>query len=348
MTIAHQTLSIRTGIAAQYSRYTQSWEGMTTAHHSAALTGTLCSAMVQPVILANGSVERSAPPWSWTAVADLIRLRNQSGTWLLMLPSLWSLTLANQGRPPLLLLGVFALGAFVMRSLGVVFNDLADRNFDKHVARTSSRPLAVGRLAPRQALLVALALAIVAALLVWTLNTFTILLSPIALFLAAIYPFSKRWIQLPQAVLGIAFGWGAIMAWSASRGTIDRPAWLIFAATVCWAIAYDTIYALQDREDDRRIGVKSSALLFGEAVPEAVGLFLFGMVICLVSAGQSSGLRMGYYLVLALLTGLFVRQVLRLRAPITPHAAFVMFQQHVYAGAAVLFGIWIGTCENMR
>ncbi|MCC2642497.1 MAG: ubiA [Nitrospira sp.] len=299
--------------------------------------------MVQPVILANDPVERLAPSWSWNAVADLIRLRNQSGTWLLMLPSLWSLVLANHGRPPLSLLVVFALGAFVMRSLGVVFNDLADRNFDKHVARTSSRPLADGRLSPRQARLVALFLAIVAAFLALTLNTFTILLSPVALFLAAIYPFSKRWIQLPQAVLGIAFGWGAIMAWSASRGTIDQPAWLLFAATVCWAIAYDTIYALQDREDDRRIGVKSSALFFGEAVPAAVGLFLSGMVICLMAAGQLSGLRMGYYLMLVLLTGLFIWQVRRLRTPIAPHAAFTMFQQHVYAGAAVLFGIWIGT-----
>ncbi len=302
--------------------------------------------MVQAVILANDPVDRSAPPWSWTAVADLIRLRNQSGTWLLMLPSLWSLVLANHGRPPISLMGVFVLGAFVMRSLGVVFNDLADRNFDKHVARTSSRPLAAGRLVPRQALLVALILVMIAALLVLTLNPFTMLLSPIALFLAAIYPFSKRWVQIPQAVLGIAFGWGAIMAWGASRGTVDPPAWLLFGATICWAMAYDTIYALQDREDDRRIGVKSSALFFGEAVPEAVGIFLSGMVVCLISAGQLSGLRMGYYLVLALLAGLFLWQVQRLKAPVTPHAAFSMFQQHVYAGAVVLFGIWLGTFNS--
>lgn len=299
--------------------------------------------MVGPVIVAPDSVDPATPPWSWTAVGDLIRLRNQSGTWLLMLPSLWSLILANGGRPPWSLMVVFAMGAFVMRSLGVVFNDLADRNFDKHVARTSGRPLADGRLAPRQALLVALVLTIVAALLVATLNTFTMLLSPIALFLAAVYPFSKRWIQIPQAMLGIAFGWGAVMAWSASRDQIDQPAWWLFGATICWAIAYDTIYALQDREDDRRIGVKSSALLFGEAVPTAVGCFLSGMVVCLMAAGWLSGLRMEYYLTLALIAGLFLSQVRRLRAPITPQAAFVMFHQHVYAGIAVLLGIWIGT-----
>ena len=302
--------------------------------------------MVQRVVPANDSTESAPPPWSWSAVADLIRLRNQSGTWLLMLPSLWALVLANQGRPPLWLVAIFALGAFVMRSLGVVFNDLADRNFDKHVARTSTRPLAAGRLLPRQALLVALGLALLAAGLVSTLNWLTILLSPIALFLAAVYPFCKRWIHIPQAVLGIAFGWGTIMAWSASRGTIAPAAWCLFAATTCWAIAYDTIYALQDREDDRRIGVKSSALLFGTAVPAAVGVFLMGMVVCLIMAGQLSGLRMGYYVVLMLLAGVFIWQARRLRFPVTPQDAFRMFQQHVYAGVAILIALWLGTLDN--
>jgi len=302
--------------------------------------------MVQRVVPANDSTESAPPPWSWSAVADLIRLRNQSGTWLLMLPSLWALVLANQGRPPLWLVAIFALGAFVMRSLGVVFNDLADRNFDRHVARTSTRPLAAGRLLPRQALLVALGLALLAAGLVSTLNWLTILLSPIALFLAAVYPFCKRWIHIPQAVLGIAFGWGTIMAWSASRGTIAPAAWCLFAATTCWAIAYDTIYALQDREDDRRIGVKSSALLFGTAVPAAVGVFLMGMVVCLIMAGQLSGLRMGYYVVLMLLAGVFIWQARRLRFPVTPQDAFRMFQQHVYAGVAILIALWLGTLDN--
>ena len=287
---------------------------MTTVRHMARVDRPLALRYGPPVILANDPVERSAPPWSWSAVADLIRLRNQSGTWLLMLPSLWSLVLATHGRPPIALLAVFVLGAFVMRSLGVVFNDLADRHFDKHVARTSDRPLADGRLAPRQALLVALILTICAALLVLTLNPLTTLLSPIALFLAAIYPFSKRWIHIPQAVLGVAFGWGVDHGLG-SFARNDRPAGMVlFGATICWAIAYDTIYALQDREDDRRIGVKSSALFFGDAVPAAVGLFLGGMVVCLVSAGQRSGLRMEYYLVLALLAGLFWWQVRRLKA----------------------------------
>lgn len=276
-------------------------------------------------------------------MADLIRLRNQSGTWLLMWPSLWALILANHGHPPLWLVCVFALGSFVMRSLGVVINDVADRDFDKHVARTSHRPLAAGRLTLGHALVVAFGLALIAAGLVSTLNWLTICLSPIALFLASIYPFCKRWIHMPQAVLGVAFGWGAIMAWAASHATVDPQAWWLLGATTCWAIAYDTIYALQDREDDQRIGVKSSALLFGPTVPMAVGLFFIGMIGCLLAAGYLSDLGMGYYLMLALLGGIFLRQVRRLRFPITPHAAFGMFYQHVYVGAAILIALWIGT-----
>ena len=295
------------------------------------------------VIVTNHPLRPSATSWSWDSIADLIRLRNQSGTWLLMLPSLWSLVLATHGHPPLTLVGIFVLGAFVMRSLGVVLNDLADRHLDKQVSRTRHRPLADGRLTPRQARFIALILTGCAAILVSTLNRMTMLLSPIALLLAAAYPFSKRWIHIPQAVLGIAFGWGTIMSWTAARGTIDAPAWWLFGATICWAIAYDTIYALQDLEDDRRIGVKSSALFFGDALPAAVGVFLGGMVICLVMAGHSSGLRMEFYLTLASLSGLFVWQVRRLTVSVTPGAAFMLFRQHVYAGVVVLLGIWWGT-----
>lgn len=265
-----------------------------------------------------------------------------------MLPTLWSLVLATHGRPPIALLGAFVLGAFIMRSFGVVLNDLADRHVDKQVARTSGRPLADGRLRPRHALLVALTLLICAALLVMTLHPLAMLLSPIALFLAAVYPFSKRWVHIPQAILGIAFGWGAIMAWAACLGRVDPPAWWLFGATICWATAYDTIYALQDREDDRRIGIKSSALFFGDAVPVAVGFFLGGMVICLVLAGQSTGLRTEFYLVLALLSGLFVWQVWRLRNSVSPHMAFIMFQQHVYVGVIVLLAIWFGVFDAMH
>ncbi len=250
--------------------------------------------------------------------------------------------MANRGRPPLALVAIFAAGAFVMRSLGVIMNDWADREFDRQVSRTRSRPLASGRLSPAQALGVAATLAAAAGMLVLPLNRLTIQLSPVALLLAGIYPFMKRWIQLPQAVLGTAFGWGTIMAWAASRDAVELPAWLLFAATVCWAIGYDTVYALQDREDDRRIGVKSSALLFGAQVPIAVALCLGAMLGCLVLAGAISGVGSIYYGMLLTAAGLFAAQVWKLRRPVTGPEAFAMFYHHIYAGAAVLLGLWLG------
>ena len=201
-----------------------------------------------------GTTQQGHSP-TWPALSNLIRLPNQSGTMLLMLPTLWALVLASHGQPPVPLLII----SFFMRSAGVVLNDLADRSFDRQVDRTRMRPLASGALGVPEALATATALVLMAASLLVFLNQFTILLSPVALLLAAIYPFTKRIIQLPQAVLGIAFGWGVVMAWAAVRDSLDNQVWLLYASTVCWAVAYDTIYALQDRADDARIGVKSSS-----------------------------------------------------------------------------------------
>ncbi|MDH4188008.1 MAG: 4-hydroxybenzoate octaprenyltransferase, partial [Nitrospira sp.] len=188
-----------------------------------------------------------------------------------MLPTLWSLVFAARDLPPLPLLAIFITGSFLMRSAGVVLNDLADRSFDRQVSRTKMRPLASGELTVAHALLLVCLLLMMAGLLVLLLNPLTIRLSPAALLLASLYPFAKRVIHVPQAMLGIAFGWGAIMAWAASRGTVEAPAWCIFAATICWAIGYDTIYALQDRDDDRLAGIRSSALFFGPSTWLAVG-----------------------------------------------------------------------------
>jgi 4-hydroxybenzoate polyprenyltransferase len=239
------------------------------------------------------------------------------------------------------LVAIFFAGAFIMRSLGVILNDVADRDFDRQISRTSARPLAAGRLTARQALLVGAALLAIAAGLVLLLNRLTLWLSPVALLLAGVYPLMKRWIQLPQAVLGAAFGWGTIMAWAASRNTVELPAWLLFLATVCWAIAYDTIYALQDREDDRRVGVKSSALWFGDRVPTAVALFLSGMLGCLILAGVMTGLGPLYYAMLLVAAGIFAFHLQKLQRPLTRTEAFAMFHQHIYAGAAVLLGLWL-------
>jgi 4-hydroxybenzoate polyprenyltransferase len=278
----------------------------------------------------------------WVSFGELIRLRNQSGTWLLMLPSLWALVLANRGRPPLLLLLVFAAGSFLMRSLGVILNDLADRRFDRQVARTRERPLASGALTVPQALAAAALLLAAAAGLVLTLNTMAVALSPIALLLAALYPYAKRVLHIPQAMLGVAFGWGVIMAWAASRAHVEAPAWLLFAATVCWAIAYDTIYALQDRDDDARIGVKSAAVLFGRYTWGAVGICLTAMLGCLALAGYLCSELPVYYGVLTMVGVFFAFQLRKLRGPVPPQTAFALFKQHIWAGTAILFGMWAG------
>jgi len=259
-----------------------------------------------------------------------------------MLPTLWSLVLAARGLPRLHLLAIFVAGSFVMRSGGVVLNDLADRSFDRHVTRTRVRPLASGELSATHALLVVILFLSLAGMLVLLLNPLTILLSPVAILLAGLYPFAKRIIHVPQAMLGIAFGWGTIMAWTASRGAIETPAWCLFAATVCWAIGYDSIYALQDREDDRRIGVKSSALWFGSWMWLAVGTVFCTMLMLLGLAGWLAHIGWIYYAALAAIGVWLLRQALQLRKAVPAPAAFRMFRQHVWAGAAVFIGMVAG------
>lgn len=290
-----------------------------------------------------GPLRAPTPPeFSWSAVSRLIRLPNQSGTFLLMLPTLWSLVLAAQGLPSLKLLAIFVAGSFLMRSAGVVLNDIADRSFDRKISRTRSRPLATGELTVPQALSVAALLIVAAAGLVLLLNPLTILLSPIALALAALYPFAKRVLHIPQAVLGIAFGWGTVMAWAASRGSLEAPAWCLFGATICWAIAYDTIYAIQDREDDLRIGVKSSAILFGPHTWWAVGACLIGMLALLAFTGIFTNAGALYFGALIGAGGWFLCQVVRLRGTIPSEVALAMFKQHVWIGWTILLGTILG------
>jgi 4-hydroxybenzoate polyprenyltransferase len=292
--------------------------------------------------LMSTSARETVPRLNWSTVSRLIRLPSQTGTWLLMLPALWALVLSSRGIPPWRLLVIFMLGSFVMRSAGVVLNDLADRSFDRHVVRTRQRPLASGELSRQHALVVLAVLLTLALLLVVQLNALTILLSPVAVLLAALYPFAKRVIHVPQAVLGIAFGWGTIMAWAASRETIEFPAWLIFAATICWAMAYDTIYALQDLDDDRRIGVKSSALYFGSGAWLAVGSACAMMLFLLGMAADMAGIGWMGYGVLAVAGIFFAKQVNELRKPVSPVRAFTLFHQHVWIGTVILLGLILG------
>jgi 4-hydroxybenzoate polyprenyltransferase len=279
---------------------------------------------------------------TWSVFSRLIRLRNQSGTLLLMLPTFWALVLASRGHPPVRLLFVFAAGAFIMRSAGVIMNDLADRSFDRQVTRTRSRPLASGEIRPPTALVIVVIFLIAAAGLLTFLNPFTILLSPIALILAAVYPLSKRLMHIPQAMLGIAFGWGVIMAWASVETRLSLPAWLLYGATICWAVAYDSIYALQDREDDRRVGVKSSAVFFGSRTWMAVAVALTIMLLLLGLAGWMTDVNGGFYGVLIAVAGFLSQQISKLRGPISATEAFTMFTQHVWVGWAILGGAWLG------
>jgi 4-hydroxybenzoate polyprenyltransferase len=278
----------------------------------------------------------------WSALARLIRLPNQTGTFLLLLPTMWGLVLAARGIPPPHLLIIFIGGSFLMRSAGVIVNDLADQSFDRQVARTKTRPLASGELSRHHAMMLLVLLLMAAGGLLFFLRPIVTWLAPVAVLLAVLYPYSKRWIHIPQAMLGIAFGWGTVMAWAAVRGQLDGPVWCLFGATAAWAVAYDTIYAIQDQDDDRRIGIKSSALYFGSSVHQGVGLAFGVMLACLATAGWLVQLRWPYYAALFGVAVFFLRQVGQLRKPIAPDQAFDMFQKHVWVGIAILTGLLAG------
>lgn len=197
------------------------------------------------------------------AYAYLIRLDKPIGTLLLLWPTLWALWLASGGFPELHLLIIFALGTFLMRSAGCAINDYADQDFDRHVLRTKDRPITSGKISGKEALVVAAMLALMAYLLIQPLNSLTKELSFFALAVAILYPFTKRFFAIPQAVLGIAFGFGIPMAYAAVLGFIPLEAWILFVGNIFWAIAYDTAYAMVDRDDDLRLGLRTSAITFG-------------------------------------------------------------------------------------
>ncbi len=230
-----------------------------------------------------------------------------------------------------------------MRSAGVIMNDLADRSYDGRVERTRHRPLVSGQLRPKHAMGFLLILLFSATGLLWFLNPLTWALSPIALFLAGLYPFCKRFLHIPQLILGVAFGWGGVMAWAAVRNELEPGTWLLFAATICWAIVYDTIYAVQDREDDKKIGVKSSAILFGSYTWLGVGFATCSMLFFLSVAGKISNLGAEYSVGLILIALLMAYQIVLLRSEITSQRAFMLFKQHCWIGAIVLVGIFLGT-----
>ena len=207
-----------------------------------------------------------------TSYAYLIRLDKPIGTLLLLWPTLWALWLASSGVPDFSILLIFIVGTFLMRSAGCAINDYADRDFDRHVLRTQGRPVTSGKISGKEAVGVAAVLALLAFLLILPLNAFTQQLSVLALLVAFIYPFTKRFFAMPQAVLGIAFGFGIPMAYAAILDFIPFEVWVLFIGNIFWAIAYDTAYAMVDRDDDIRLGLRTSAITFGRYDVIAIGL----------------------------------------------------------------------------
>ncbi len=274
----------------------------------------------------------------FSALLQLIRFDKPIGTLLLLWPTLWALWLAAQGVPDFDLLIIFLVGTFLMRSAGCIVNDLADRNLDGAVARTSARPLVIGAVTTREAITFFVVLLLLAFLLVLLTNALTIMLSLIAVVLASSYPLMKRYTHLPQLVLGAAFSWGIPMAFAAQRDTLPSALWLVYLGNLLWTMAYDTAYAMVDREDDLRIGVKSTAILFGQYDRLMIALLQLGCLLCLYLAGQAFGLGLYYNASLVVAAGLFGYQQYLIRER-KPDACFNAFLHNNWVGMAIFAGV---------
>ena len=243
----------------------------------------------------------------------LIRLNRPIGIFLLLWPTLWGLWIASEGFPNTKILVVFLFGVFLMRSAGCILNDIIDKDFDKFVARTQNRPLASDKLSSIEAFIVAISLIFIAFLLVLTTNTLTVQLSFVAVILAGTYPFLKRHTYLPQFFLGLTFGWSIPMAFAATTNSIPKIAWLLLIANILWTVVYDTIYAMIDREDDLKIGIKSTAILFDDADIFIIGLIQSLVLIALIVIGQQASLNTIYYFSLIIGGCLFLYQLYLIR-----------------------------------
>ncbi len=271
---------------------------------------------------------------------QLTRLDKPIGTLLLLWPTLWALWIAAQGFPKLDVLLVFTLGVVLMRSAGCVINDFADRRVDGYVKRTADRPLAAGRISAKAALIFFFSLTLLSFLLVLTMNKLTIMLSFVAVALAACYPFMKRYTHLPQVVLGMAFGWAIPMGFAAQLGSVPSYAWLLFFANILWTVAYDTLYAMVDRDDDLKIGIKSTAILFAEKDKLIVALLQLSSLLCLALLGWILNLGAVYFVGLLIVAGLFVHQQ-KLIVDRDRDACFSAFLQNNYVGMVVFASLFL-------
>ena len=268
----------------------------------------------------------------------LIRADRPIGSFLLLWPALWSLWLAGEGQPSASIVLIFIVGVFIMRSAGCVINDYADRNIDPDVARTCNRPLATGQVTPREAIFLFLVLCAMALLLVLQLNELSLKLSIVAVFLAVSYPFMKRVTHLPQAYLGMAFGWSIPMAFAAQSGELPTAVWILFLANICWTVAYDTMYAMVDRDDDVKIGVMSTAILFGSNDRLIIGLLQLSTLALLIWVGLIFERSMYYFSALLFASFFFIYQQW-LIADRDAKQCFQAFLNNNWFGAVVFIGL---------
>ncbi|WP_028238818.1 4-hydroxybenzoate octaprenyltransferase [Stutzerimonas azotifigens] len=276
-------------------------------------------------------------PRAWDFI-QLMRLDRPIGTYLLLWPTLWALWIAGEGSPSVKNVVIFVLGVVLMRAAGCVINDFADRNFDGHVARTKDRPLATGRVTTREAWILFAVLVALSFGLVLLTNAATVWLSFGGLAVAALYPFMKRYTYYPQVVLGAAFSWGMPMAFTAETGSLPPEAWLLFIANLIWTVAYDTYYAMADREDDLKIGIRSTAILFGEADRTIIAVLQGLALVCLILAGVRFELGQWFHLGLTIAAACFAWEwwITRSRKP---QLCFRAFLHNHWAGLAILAGI---------
>ncbi|KGT87611.1 4-hydroxybenzoate polyprenyltransferase [Erwinia typographi] len=287
-------------------------------------------------------MERSLPMSKFQAYSRLMRIDKPIGSLLLLWPTFWALWLSGMQIPPLNVLVVFVLGVFFMRAAGCVVNDFADRKIDGHVKRTQSRPLPSGAVTSKEARLLFTGLVLISFCLVLTMNAMTIWLSFGGLALAWVYPFMKRYTHLPQVVLGAAFGWAIPMGWAAVSESVPLVCWLLFAANICWTVAYDTLYAMVDRDDDLKIGVKSTAILFGRFDKLIVGLLQLATLALMALTGWLLQLGGAFYWSLLLGGALFVHQQ-KLISTRDRDLCFQAFLNNNYVGLVLFIGIALST-----
>ena len=268
----------------------------------------------------------------------LTRLHKPVGTILLLWPALWALWLAAGGVPDLKLLAIFVLGGFVMRAAGCVINDYADRNFDAHVARTSYRPIATGRISPREALWLFVALSLLGLGLVLLTNPLTVALSVAGAAILSAYPFMKRYTHFPQVVLGLAWAWSIPMAFAAQRGELPWTLWIPAIGVVCWTLVFDTFYAMVDRDDDLRIGIKSTAIRFGQWDLHIIAMLQLVTTLAFALTGAAFAMGGIYFLGVAVVALLFLRQLYRARRR-DRAGCFAAFMENRWVGMALFAAI---------